>query len=143
MHRPPLPATLLLAAATFSFLAAATSGPDLRPGRWRFERTFEYADGRPPGAPIVAERCGDPEESARKSAEMLRNLGCSYARERSGPDAWTQRLTCEKPGLPKGRSTSVMRVAGMEAYTVEIQNEGEMATPVAREHLTAKRLGDC
>lgn len=144
MRRPtPHEILLIVAAAAPALLAAADTGPELRRGRWRFERTFEYADGRPPGAPIVAERCGDPEESTHKAAETLRRMGCGYERERSAPDTWTLRLTCDKPGVPKGTSTSVMRVAGTESYAVEIVNEGEMATPVVREHLTAKRLGDC
>lgn len=144
MPRTMLRVTLLLATtATLPLLAAEAAGPDLRPGKWRFERTFEHADGRPSGAPIVSESCGDPDESSRKALETLRKMGCSYERTRSGPSSWTQRLVCERPGLPKGTSTSVMRVAGPEAYEVDVENEGEMATPAAREHLKATRLGDC
>ena len=133
----------LAAAAALPALAVESPGPGLAPGLWRFERSFEYADGRVPEAPIGVERCGDPEESGRKAMEMLRKMGCSYERERTGLETWTQRLSCDRPGLPKGRSTSVMRLVGPEAYEVRIVNEGEMATPVVRERLTAKRLGDC
>lgn len=134
---------LLAAAASLPAFVVESPGPALAPGLWRFERTFEYVDGRAPEAPIVVERCGDPEESGRKAMELLRRMGCSYERERTGLDTWTQRLSCDRQGLPKGRSTSVMRLAGPGAYEVRIVNEGEMATPVVRERLTAKRLGDC
>ena len=134
---------LLAAAAALPALAVDSLGPGFEPGLWRFERSFEYADGRVPEAPIVVERCGDPEESGRKAMEMLRRMGCSYERERTGLETWTQRLSCDRQGLPKGRSTSVMRLTGPGAYEVRIVNDGEMAPPVVRERLTAKRLGDC
>lgn len=144
MRPTTLGVTVCLAAlAGLPLLAGEDPGPSLRPGLWRFERSFEYADGRVPEAPIVVERCGNPEESGRKAMEMLRRMGCSYERERTGLETWTQRLSCDRQGLPKGRSTSVMRLTGPGAYEVRIVNEGEMATPVVRERLTAKRLGDC
>lgn len=144
MKRSILRPMLLVAVATVPpLLAAEAAGPELRPGKWRFERTFESADGRATGAPIVVESCGDPEESNREAVATLRKMGCGYERTQSGPNTWRQRLVCEKPGLPKGTSTSVMRVAGPEAYEVDVENEGEMAEPAAREHLKAKRLGDC
>ena len=144
MRPTTLEVTVCLAAlAGLPLLAGEDPGLGLRPGLWRFERSFDYADGRVPEAPIVVERCGDPEESGRKAMEMLRRMGCSYERERTGLETWTQRLSCDRQGLPKGRSTSVMRLTGPGAYEVRIVNEGEMATPVVRERLTAKRLGDC
>jgi len=70
-------------------------------------------------------------------------MGCSYERERTGSNIWTQRLTCDGADVPNGRSISVLQVTDADAFDVRIENDGAMATPVVREHLTAKRLGDC
>lgn len=132
-----------LAASTPLPSAQDSSGPELRRGLWRFERTFEYADGRAPGAPVTSEMCVDPGTLADEQLAMFRRIGCSAERTRSGPAEWRHRVTCDRPELPRGTSTSVQTVAGADAYEARIVNEGGMAIPIVRERLIARRIGNC
>ncbi|QQR75954.1 MAG: DUF3617 family protein [Holophagales bacterium] len=137
-----LAAALVLLAAS-ALRAAEPSGPSLRPGRWRLERSFEYADRRPAAGPVVSEICFDPEVMANEMIAMFRRMGCTAERSRTGPSEWRHRVECDRPELPRGTSTSVTTVRGTDAYEARIVNEGGMAMPVVRERLVARRLGDC
>lgn len=118
-------------------------GPTLRPGLWRMERSFEYADRRAAPEPVVSDLCVDPEVLAGETLAMFRRIGCSAERHRSGPSEWRNRVECDRPELPRGSSTSVITVHGTEAYEATVVNEGGMAIPIVRERLVARRLGDC
>lgn len=122
---------------------AEAPGPALRPGLWRFERSFEYADGRVADEAVRSEICLDPEAQARELLAMFRKMGCSAERTRTGVTQWRIEVRCDQPGLPRGRSTSVQTVTGPDAYELRVVNEGEMATPILRERGSARRLGDC
>ena len=135
---------LVLAAFATSVLSGAEApGPQLRQGLWRFERTFEYADGRAPGAPLKSENCGDPEAQAAEQIALMRRMGCTVNRSREGAAEWRMAVTCEGAGMPKGKSSSVQTVTSPDAYEVRVTNEGELASTIVRERLVAKRVGDC
>ena len=135
---------LVLAAVATSVLSGAEApGPQLRQGLWRFERTFEYADGRAPGAPLKRENCGDPEAQAAEQIALMRKMGCAVNRSREGAAEWRIAVTCEGAGMPKGKSSSVQTVTSPDAYEVRVTNEGELAAMIVRERLVAKRVGDC
>ena len=135
---------LVLAAVVTSVLSGAEApGPQLRQGLWRFERTFEYADGRAPGAPLKSENCGDPEAQAAEQIALMRKMGCAVNRSREGAAEWRIAVTCEGAGMPKGKSSSVQTVTSPDAYEVRVTNEGELAAMIVRERLVAKRVGDC
>lgn len=139
-------ATAVLAALAWTApltSAQDSSAPELRRGLWRFERTFEYADGRAPGEAVTSEQCVDPAALVEDQLAMFRRMGCSAARSRAGALEWRTSVTCDRPGLPRGTSSSVQTVGGEDAYEVRIVNEGEMAMPIARERLVARRIGDC
>ena len=129
--------------AACPLFASDGAAPVLHKGLWRFERTFEYADGRAPGSPIRSERCVDPEAMADEQLAMFRKMGCSAERSRADLAEWRIQVTCDRPGLPKGTSTSALTVSGPDAYEARIVNQGELALPIVRERLVAKRLGDC
>ena len=144
MRRTTLRVTLwLVALASPQVFAAGDSGPALRQGLWRFERTFEYADGRASGEPLTSEQCADPLALGDEQLAMMRKLGCSAERTRAGVAEWRHRVTCDRPGLPKGSSTSVQTVLSPDAYEVRVVNEGELALTVLSERLVARRVGDC
>ncbi len=144
MRRTLIGTTLWLAGlASSPTFAADAPGPPLRQGLWRFERTFEYADGRAPGEAVRSEQCVDPEAMADEQLAMFRNMGCTAERSRSGVAEWRLRVTCDRPGLPKGTSTSALSVSSPDAFEARIVNQGELAMPIARERLVAKRIGDC
>lgn len=144
MRRTIFGRTLLLAGLAASpALAADAPGPALREGLWRFERTFEYADGRAPGEAVRSEQCVDPAVLADEQLAMFRKMGCAAERSRAGVAEWRIRVTCDRPGLPKGTSTSALTVSGPDAFEARIVKEGELALPIVRERLVAKRLGDC
>lgn len=135
---------LMLAAVATSVLSGADApGPQLRQGLWRFERTFEYADGRAPGAPMKSENCGDPEAQAAEQIALMRKMGCTAGRSREGAAEWKITVTCEGAGMPKGKSISLQTVTSPDAYEVRVTNEGELAAMIVRERLVAKRVGDC
>lgn len=135
---------LVLAVVTTSVLPGADApGPQLRQGLWRFERTFEYADGRASDAPMKSENCGDPEAQAAEQIALLRKMGCTVNRSREGTAQWRIAVTCEGAGMPEGRSSSVQTVTSPDAYEVRVTNEGELAATIVRERLVAKRVGDC
>ena len=115
----------------------------MRQGLWRFERTFEYADGRAPGAPLKSENCGDPEAQAAEQIALMRKMGCAVNRSREGAAEWRIAVTCEGAGMPKGKSSSVPTVTSPDAYEVRVTNKGELAAMIVRERLVAKRVGDC
>lgn len=123
--------------------ARDSSEPELRRGLWRFERSFEYADGRAPGEPVASDRCVDPVALVEEQLAMFRRMGCSAERSRAGAREWRTSVTCDRPGLPRGSSSSVQSVGGADSYVVEVVNAGEMAMPIVRERLVARRMGDC
>ncbi len=130
-------------AGALPLAAADVPGPELRQGLWRFERSFEYADGRAPGEPVTSEMCVDPRELADEQLAMFRRMGCTAERSRIGPSEWRHRVTCDRPELPRGTSTSIQEVRGADAYEARIVNEGGMAIPIVRERLVARRIGGC
>jgi len=142
-HRCASAALAALAWAAPLTSAQESSAPELRRGLWRFERTFEYADGRAPGEAVTSERCVDPAALVEEQLAMFRRMGCSAERSRAGAREWRTAVTCDRPGLPRGSSSSVQTVGGTDAYEVKIVNAGEMAMPIARERLVARRIGDC
>lgn len=136
-------ALCLAGLASLPLFAGDDPGPRLRQGLWRFERTFEYADGRAPGEALTSEKCADPLALADDQLAMMRKMGCSAERSRAGVAEWRHQVTCDRPGLPKGSSTSVQTVSSPDAYEVRVVNEGELALTIVRERLVAKRVGDC
>jgi hypothetical protein len=144
MRHPGASAVLFTLVWTTPLLSAQdSSGPELRRGLWRFERSFEYADGRAPGEPVASERCVDPAALVEEQLAMFRRMGCSAERSRASAREWRTAVTCDRPGLPRGSSSSVQTVGGADAYEVKILNAGEMAMPIVRERLVARRIGDC
>jgi hypothetical protein len=144
MRKTTLRVALCLAGlAGLPVFAGDDPGPVLRKGLWRFERTFDYADGRAPGEPLTSEKCADPLELGDEQLAMMRRMGCSAERSRAGVAEWRHRVTCDRPGLPRGSSTSVQTVSSPDAYEVRVVNEGELALTILRERLVAKRIGDC
>jgi len=138
-------AALLVGALAGALPAAAADapGPELRQGLWRFERSFEYADGRAPGELVTSEMCVDPVALADEQLAMFRRMGCTAERTRLGASEWRHRVTCDRPELSRGSSTSVQTVTGPDAYEARIVNEGGMAMPIVRERLVARRAGGC
>lgn len=144
MRHPGAGAVLFVLAWTTPLLSTQeSSGPELRRGLWRFERSFEYVDGRAPGEPVVSERCVDPAALVEEQLALFRRMGCSAERSRAGAREWRTAVTCDRPGLPRGSSSSVQTVSGADGYEVKILNAGEMAMPIVRERLVARRIGDC
>lgn len=133
---------LVLALALAPSLAAAADveWPKLEPGLWQFTRTMSTA-----GKPTTIERqgCADPVAEWEKQHEASGRAGCSVKTLKAAADRYVTTAECTLPGAGEGSSRSTAVIKGPGAYEVTVENQGVLAKSGEREHLVAKRLGDC
>lgn len=133
---------LVMALALAPSLAAAADvdWPKLEPGLWQFTRTSTTA-----GKPTTIERqgCADPVAEWEKQHEASGRAGCTVETVKAAADRYVTTAECTLPGAGEGSSRSTAVIKGPGAYEVTVENRGLLAKSGEREHLVARRLGDC
>jgi uncharacterized protein DUF3617 len=119
-------------------VSRAEDPPQFKQGLWQFDRTVG-------GQKLQTRECTSPTDELKRQNALLAKKGCKFTpTERSGNSySFTAECTITAPGAQSvsARSTSVMRVEGDSAYSVEINTTG--AGTSTRESLIARRVGDC
>lgn len=135
---PGLAMGLSLAAAAGS--AAEVQWPELKPGLWQFTRTMTTG-----GKPTTIERqgCADPVAEWEKQQEASGRAGCAVETVKAAAGHYVTTAECRLPGAGEGSSRSTAVIKGPDAYEVTVENRGVLAKSGEREHLVARRLGDC
>jgi hypothetical protein len=123
-------------------LARADEPPKFRKGLWEFERTAG-------GQKMHATQCTDPGEDMRRQNEMIeKGGGCKISPLQRSGNTYSFSADCSMK-TPRGdtvsfRSTSVMTVESDSAYKIDVTtSSGGADSPVGKELLTARRVGDC
>lgn len=129
-----------LALAPAAGWATDVSWPELKPGMWQFTRTMTTA-----GKPTTIERqgCADPVAEWEKQHEASGRAGCTVKTVKTAADRYVTTADCKLPNAGEGSSRSTAVIKGPDAYEVTVENRGVLAKSGEREHLVAKRLGDC
>ncbi len=120
--------------------AADVQWPELQPGLWQFTRTSTTA-----GKPTTIERqgCADPVAEWKKQHEASGRSGCTMKTVKAAADRYVTTAECRLPNAGEGSSRSTAVIKGADAYEVTVENSGVLAKSGEREHLVARRLGDC
>ncbi|HSO41273.1 MAG TPA: DUF3617 family protein [Rhodospirillales bacterium] len=120
--------------------AADVDWPKLEPGLWQFTRTMTTG-----GKPTTVERqgCADPVAEWEKQHQASGRAGCTVETVKAAADRYVTTADCKLPSAGEGSSRSTAVVKGRDAYEVVVENRGVLAKSGEREHLVAKRLGDC
>jgi hypothetical protein len=129
-----------LALAAVPGSAADVQWPELEPGLWQFTRTMTTA-----GKPTTIERqgCADPVAEWEKQHEASGRAGCAVETVKAAADRYVTTADCRLPNAGEGSSRSTALIKGADAYEVTVENTGVLAKSGEREHLVARRLGDC
>jgi Protein of unknown function (DUF3617) len=118
--------------------ALADDLPKFRQGLWEFKRSVDGGDGQP--AKLTNQKCTSPTDDMNKKTESMAQAGCQASPVTRSGNLYSFSLQCSIQGV-EIESKSVITVASDSAYTVDVESkQGDKAT---REHLIARRLGDC
>lgn len=120
--------------------AADVDWPELEPGLWQFTRTMTTA-----GKSTTIERqgCTDPVAEWEKQREASGQAGCRVETVKAAAGRYVTTAECSLPNAGQGSSRSTALITGPGAYEVTVENSGVLAKSGEREHLVARRLGDC
>ncbi|MGZ8996149.1 MAG: DUF3617 domain-containing protein [Rhodospirillales bacterium] len=120
--------------------AADVDWPKLEPGLWQFTRTMTTG-----GKPTTIERqgCADPVAEWEKQHQASGRAGCTVETVKAAADRYVTTADCKLANAGEGSSNSTAVIKGPDAYEVMVENRGVLAKSGEREHLVAKRLGDC
>jgi hypothetical protein len=129
---------LLLAAVAASPAAIAAELPAFKPGLWEFRRSVDGGDGRP--AALTHEKCTSPTDDMRAKTESLAQAGCRPSPVTRSGNLYTFSLECELQGVAV-KTRTLIRFESDSAYVVDA--ESKQGSRTTREHLVARRLGDC
>ena len=141
--RPPVSRAIAAAATGVCCMAlpavtAAQGPPAFQKGMWEFTRTIDSGTGAP--QTMATKRCASPSEDMRVQREKIQSTGCKMSPATSSGSKYTFTLTCDIKGVAV-QSTSMMTVESASAYQLDVQGQGGGRT--TKEHLVAKRVGDC
>jgi hypothetical protein len=131
-------ASPLLAAVVASPAAFADELPAFKPGFWEFRRSVDGGDGRP--AALTHQKCTSPTDDMREKTESLAQAGCQPSAVTRSGNLYTFSLECELQGVAV-KTRTLIRFESASAYVVDA--ESKQGSTTTREHLVARRLGDC
>jgi hypothetical protein len=116
-------------------IAQAEDLPALRQGNWEYTRTVESSK-----PPIKLQKCVDPAANMKKQSAAVTKGLCKVTPMVHTGNSYRFSATCTINGVPVVTS-SVITVQSDSAYGIDVETQAGGKT--SKEHLSAKRLGDC
>jgi hypothetical protein len=118
--------------------AAGNEGPLPRAGMWALKTTLQ---GQSAAARSSSEQqCVDPMAHLRRTAERLLEQGCKVSGLKKRRNTYSFASECRLDGGLR-LTYSVMNVDDEDTYTLDVVSHGSEG--LVKEHLEAKRLGEC
>lgn len=128
----------MLVGATVAAAAGENEGPLPRAGMWELKTTLQ---GQAASARSSSERqCVDPMAHLRRAAERLLEQGCKVSGLKKRWNTYSFASECRPDGGLR-LTYSVMNVDDENTYTLDVVSHGSEG--MVKEHLEAKRLGEC
>lgn len=143
-HRRRTPALLRKAAAGLivgASVAAASdenAAPLPRAGMWELKTTQQSQAA--PARSSSDKQCVDPMAHLRRTAERLLEQGCKVSGLKKRGNTYSFASECRLDGRLR-LTYSVMNVDDDDTYTLDVVSHGSEG--LVKEHLEAKRLGEC
>lgn len=116
-------------------IAQAEDLPALRKGNWEYTRTVEGGS-----QPIRLQKCVDPAANMKKQNALAAKGLCKMTPMVRTGNSYRFSATCTINGAPVVTS-SVITVQSDSAYSIDVETQA--GGKLRKEHLSAKRLGDC